>query len=690
MRAIISLLFISLLSVPAALSAAPTPASIVNATIYSEKPSFEADTPFRLGVLLEPVAGWHTYWENPGDAGLATKLVWTLPEGFTAGTIDWPMPRRMAEGPLVVYGYEGTVFLPVTITPPAALNPGPYTFRVKASWLVCKDICIPEAVELEITLPDALAGASNAAKLFSNHDALKPSMVALPATYADDGTHLTVSVPLSLINTQDTPVTAAQLFLREHSVVRYAAEQQVSVEDGVLRIVVERSSSTPLETLHGLLSVTAGGKQKYFDLVLQSAESANQSADKAPTTASLWFPVILLLALLGGMILNLMPCVLPVLSLKALAVVKQANGERLHVRQQGLAYTLGILVSFAAIAAVLLALKAGGEAVGWGYQMQSPAFVGFLIYLLFLVGLSLSGFFYLPVVFGNLGASMMEASSVKGSFLTGMLATAVATPCTAPFMASAVGAALTLPSWQALLVFETLGLGLALPFLLISLYPKLLRFLPKPGAWMETFKQFLAFPMYASVIWLLWVLAQQTGPGGVAVALIGMLVIVIAIWMKRLFANPATYRLAALAALAGIIVLSLMCLSKQEMPESMPASAAEHGVETVAFSPTALGSLRMEGKPVFVDVTAAWCITCQVNKRVAIQTDRVMQAFKERGVTLMVADWTRRNKDITEFLANFGYQGVPLYVFYPAGGGEAKVLPQLLTPDIVIDAITAN
>ncbi len=375
------------------------------------------------------------------------------------------------------------------------------------------------------------------------------------------------------------------------------------------------------------------------------------------------------LALLGGLVLNLMPCVLPVLSLKALALVKKSGRERAHTARHGVAYTLGILLSFAVIAALLIALQQSGEAVGWGFQMQSPAFVGFLIYLLFLVGLSLSGVFHLPVLLGGVGGNLAGEASLRGSFFTGILATLVATPCTAPFMASAVGAALTMPPWAAMLVFLSLGFGLALPFLLISIFPSTLRFLPKQGAWMVRFKEFLAFPMYGSVIWLLWVLGLQAGIGAVALVLIGLLLLVFALWLQNL-------RFLAIIAAALFAVFSLTIISPQPTK-----------TEGIAYSKQALESLRAEGKPVFVDATAAWCITCQVNKKLVLDSAEVQAAFKEKNIVFMVADWTNRNAEITAFLQAFGYNGVPLNVFYPAGG-EPIVLPQILSKETVITTIT--
>ena len=572
-----------MLSLPALPAQAAEP--IVRASLISEYQQIEAGKPFRVGVLLEPQKeGWHTYYKDPGDAGLATTLNWHLSEDYKVSEIDWPPFKKLDEAGIVVNAYIGSVLLPVTITPPSGSHPDDahYTLSVHAQWLVCHEICIPESADLVLTLPiiDGTPQKSEQAQLFTE-------------------------------GTKDVPVPP-------------------------------------------------------------------KMAPKRVTKA-VDFPLTLLFALLGGLILNLMPCVLPVLSLKALTLVKKAGSEKAAARRQGIAYTFGVLLSFALVASVLIGLQKAGQAVGWGYQMQSPAFVSFLIFLLFTVGLNLSGIFELPVLLGRLHVS--SHASARGSFLTGVLATAVATPCTAPFMASAVGVALTLPPLKAMLVFEALGLGLALPFLLISFCPPLLRLLPKPGHWMYVFRHVLAFAMYGSVIWLLWVLTLQIGAGGMAVALTCLLLLTAALMIRH---KPwLALLLAAIVWVGGLSSLSGM---PQQQHNMMPPSTEMQGVEVVSFSKDKLAELRMQHKTVFVDATAAWCITCQVNARTAIRTPRAVERFRRRGAVLMIADWTQRNAEITEFLADFGYNGVPLYVVYPADG-EPKVLPQILTTDIVVDAI---
>ncbi|MDX2112713.1 MAG: protein-disulfide reductase DsbD family protein [Alphaproteobacteria bacterium] len=651
------------------------------ATLVSAQEALVAGKPLRVGLVLDHEPGWHSYWENPGEAGIPTTLNWQLPDGFSASAIDWPLPKQVREGPLLVHSYYGQFLLPVTLTVPDALDADSITLALTADWLVCKDICIPETAELSLTLPvRSESEASIYASMFETHDETKPKPLSEKGLYSIAGKEFSLSVPLAALG--DGTITSAFFFPREQGHIVYSSEQIIELDSDTLTLTTTASDTAPSGNLTGFLAVTTERESRAFAITLAPAANAATLQD----TPSLSFLTALLLALIGGVILNLMPCVLPVLSLKALAIVKKTGHERAHVAKLGVAYTLGILVSFAGIAAVLIGLQHGGEAVGWGYQMQSPVFVTLLVYLLFLVGLNLSGLFDLPVLLGA-QASAMNDSSVRGSFATGVLATAVATPCTAPFMASALGLALTLPSWQAMLVFLSLGLGLALPFLLISFFPALLRFLPKPGAWMESFKQLLAFPMYGSAIWLLWVLALQTGADGVALALIGLLMLVLAIWMKRLFA-PESRAYLPLALLLALLAVgyTTSTIAALDAPRQQ-TDASSHGIETVDYSKEQLAALRSQPRPVFLDATAAWCITCKVNAAVAIHTEASARAFRDSGTVLMIADWTRRNPEITELLKSFGYQGVPLYVYY-APGRDPVVLPQVLSEDLVIRTLT--
>ncbi len=660
---------------------------ITRATLVADTDAIKAGIPFKAGVLLEPKQGWHTYWENPGDAGLPTALAWALPQDFNASGILWPAPERINEGPLTIYGYHDTVFLPATITPPATLNDSEiYKVSVKVDWLVCKDICIPESATLDMAMPVGTPTTSAQSALFAAHDKIFPKVLDETFSFTQNETNLDLSIPREALNVNN--ISEVQFFMRQQNAMRYNEKQAFKADAHTLNVSLIKSNADVPAALSGILSVkNNSGDAKYFDIQLKAGSGSAPTPMSSHTEAApqdVFFPLVLAFAILGGIILNLMPCVLPVLSLKALAILKKADKHKAEVRKHGIAYTFGILVSFAVLAGFLISLQQAGEHVGWGYQMQSPIFVGFLVYLMFLVGLNLSGLFNLPVLLGNTGSALANESSARGSFFTGVLATAVATPCTAPFMASAVGVALTLPSWQAFLIFEALGFGLALPFLLISFAPALLRFLPRPGAWMETFKHILAFPMYASVIWLLWVLMLQTSISGMVIILCGLLAIFLIFWMKRMFMNHSAHDWFAAIAILGTIVFTLYQINNTEYTPSQ----YEHGdMSSVPYSADKLTELRAQGRSVFINATAAWCITCQVNAKTAIHTQTVMDAFKEQDITYMVADWTRQNDDISNFLKSFGYQGVPLYVFYPANNGAPVVLPQLLTPSIILETI---
>ncbi len=555
--------------------------NVVRATLLSDTYSVNAGEDIKTQILLDTPQGWHTYYKEPGDAGLPTKLEWKLPDGFSAGEIQWPSPEKFSEGKLTTYGYSGQTLLPITLKAPDKLDDKSYNFSVRVQWLVCSQICIPEEQTVNLELP--------------------------------------------------------------------AGEKTIATEKNEEK----KEENTP-----------------------SLQEEATQPSASLSLAALL---TTLSLALLGGIILNVMPCVLPILSLKALSLVKKSGHVRTHTAKYGIAYTLGVLLSFFAIALLIITLRQGGEAVGWGFQMQSPAFIGFLIYLLFLVGLNLSGAFYLPVIFGNAGKEITHGNSLRGSFFTGILATLVATPCTAPFMASAVGAALLLPSWAAILVFLTLGLGLALPFLLISIFPGLLKLLPRPGAWMEQFKEFLAFPIYASVVWLLWVLGKQIGIDGVALSLCGLLLIIFIIWLQKVNSRcNIFFRIFFLVSSLIMLMAIIFSLGKINITNS----------DSIPYSASELSRLRGENKAVYVDVTAAWCITCQLNKNVALDTKNTQRAFKDNNVVFMIADWTSKNPEITKFLNSFGYNGVPLNVFYPKDGGTPVVLPQILSEQIVIETIS--
>lgn len=438
--------------------------------------------------------------------------------------------------------------------------------------------------------------------------------------------------------------------------------------------ILEPTSPTPLSGGDG------GGSPQ-----TQTDPSPRNSPPPAPSASEGGIFSYLLLALLGGIILNLMPCVFPVLSLKALAIAKHSDAPKKEIHREGMAYTLGILTCFWVLAGLLIGFQQAGESIGWGFQFQSPGFVAIMALLLFFIGLNLSGLFELPTLLGGLAGKIGAENSAKNSYFTGILAALVATPCTAPFMATAVGFALSQPAFTSLLIFTFLGLGLALPFILISFIPGALKWLPKPGAWMETFKHFLAFPMYLSAIWLLWVLGTQTGMEGIIATLLITFLIIFLVWAKGRCGFKSSF-----CSVANLFIIAALLALLTEALGSLQPSAdnAASGHES-SFSTEKLAALRQSGTPVFVDATASWCITCKVNYATSISNAEVQQAFKDQGITYMVADWTNKNTEITNYLASYGYKGVPLYVYY-APGQEGTILPQILTPALILQTIALS
>lgn len=672
--------------------------------LLSEVEAIRPGQPFRLGLSIRHEPEWHTYWRNPGDSGLETRLSWTLPDGFEAGEIQWPFPERHEIEHLVNYGYSGRILLPVEISPPASLTDGgKIGIGLKADWLVCRIECIPGSAELVIELPvltaeddaDRTVAESGFAPRFARADARRPEPVDWPASFSTDGGQLSVQVqganPATIAATSAARIPAGidslQFFPAHPTLVEHAATPFLARDGDTLQISQPLSpyfSRSP-ETLEFLL-VDPDAERAW---ALTARPGTLQSAGPATAAAGPGQPLYLLLAmaLAGGVLLNLMPCVFPVLSLKAMSLVSSGL-ER--PRGHALAYTGGVLVSFAALAGLLLALRAGGEAVGWGFQLQSPWFVGVLIYLLFAMGLSLSGLFEFGTRWMGLGQNLADREGLRGSFFTGILATLVASPCTAPFMGTALGLAVMLPASQAMSVFLALGLGLALPLAAIGSWPSLARALPRPGPWMETFKQLMAFPLYLTVVWLIWVLARQTGPDGVGALLAGLVALAFALWLAG---RPQTRRRTAAAAHAAtalslIAALAALVAGTSRPPD--PVSSANSAWEP--FSEARLAEVNADPDiGAFVNMTADWCVTCLVNERVALDTETVRRAMRESGTVYLKGDWTRRDPAITRYLERFERNGVPLYVFYPAGDADNPVvLPQILTPATVAAALDGD
>jgi thiol:disulfide interchange protein len=674
---------------PPAFADAP-PAPRVHVDLVSEVRSVLPGSTFWVGVRQRIAPGWHTYWVNPGDSGQPMTIDWQLPPGFSAGALAWPHPQRLPVGPAMSFGYTDEVVLPIPITAPAGLAPGTSaTLRGQASWLVCEKICIPEEAPVSLTLLVGPAGPDPAgAALLAVARRAVPGPSPWPVSFA--ATPETVTFTVRAPGLARERIADVWFYPMRWGAIEHAADQTADITADEMTIRTTRGAlpEAMAAPIDGVLVITepldhGPARQAFFV----------QAVPAGPETGSGLLQA-LALALAGGLALNAMPCVLPVLSVKALTLVRHASGGRAATSAHGLAYTAGVLVSFAALAGVLLALRAGGERIGWGFQLQAPWFVTFLAYVLFTMALMLSGVLSVSGRLAGLGQDLAARGGYTGSFFTGALATVAATPCTAPFMGTAVGFAVMQPWGTALLIFEALGLGLALPFLLLSLVPAWRRLLPRPGPWMERLQQLLAFPLYASVAWLVWVLSQQAGPAGVAVVLTGLVLIGFAAWLWAVgrFATPPWRHVAAAgAALAAGLALATVGLEHPSPQGSSPAEAPA-GAVWEPFSPERLAELRAAGTPVFVNITAAWCITCLVNERVALRSPAVTRAFADKGVARLRGDWTRRDAQITQVLDAFGRNGVPLYLLYPrtgggSGGGVAIVLPQILSEDTVVQAV---
>jgi len=657
--------------------------------------------PLWLGLKIEHQPHWHTYWKNPGDSGLPTSLEWTLSGGATAGDIEWPTPKKLPIGPLLNYGYEDTLLLPVPVTVPSGFAADRLDVKLHADWLVCQEVCIPQSGDFALSIP-ARASTVEDAALFAAARAAQPQPApGAQASARLQGQTLQVQVsglpaawqgrPLSLL--PETPGLLQNAAVQKAGwhgdawTAELPLDPQRSASPAALPVVL----ITPGQAAGIEVEVKVAGPwpAAATPAELPAPGAAPAAPDAAATlpaapASSAGLMLTLLLALAGGTLLNLMPCVFPVLSLKVFGFASKANDRR-ALLAGGLAYTAGVVLSFVALAALLLALRAGGEQLGWGFQLQSPAVIAALAALFTLIGLNLAGLFE----FGSLLPGTWLAASARhplvDSLLTGVLAVAVASPCTAPFMGASLGAAVTLPTAQALAVFAALGLGMALPYLLASAWPGLARALPRPGVWMAHFKSLMAFPMFATVVWLVWVLGQQTGIDGAAALLAALVALAFVAWAlgSAALGRRARWGFGALALALLAVTLSWTLPALRESAAA-PATAAA-GWEP--WTPAREAELRAQGRPVFVDFTAAWCVTCQVNKRATLNDASVRADFRAKGVALLEADWTRRDAAITAELARLGRSGVPVYVLYAPGGAPPHLLSEILSVGQVRDLL---
>lgn len=653
----------------------PVQLEYTKAELLSDVKAIQPGKPFWVVLKLTMRPGWHTYWQNPGDSGLATAIDWQLPQGFKASAINWLPPHRINAGTLTNFGYSNESFHLVEITPAKDISSQPQTLVAKASWLVCEDTCIPEEAELTLTLP---VNAESAATDFSEHQALfsqlrseLPKATDIKGQYEVKDKYLNAHIPLEIIG--NITINQLELFPNAKDIIRNAAAQEWSVSEGKIKIRVPQGLINAKGDIQALIKINSTEPRAVHSFTLNLVAAPPAAAITKETT-NIW--QVLLFAFLGGLILNAMPCVFPILSLKALGIAQKSHGKSSFVRHEGVLYTFGVLISFAVLSGLLIALKYTGQSVGWGFQMQSPTFVAVMVYLMFLIGLSLSGAFYFPMLFANATTGKHPSSS----FWVGVLAVLVATPCTAPFMGIAVGYALTQSALILALIFLSLGIGFAFPYLLITLFPPILKLLPKPGPWMETFKELLAFPMYATVVWLLWVLTLQAGTRGLILTSFGLVISAFSIWLWQ--------KLRLKNIIAKTLWLVILIAGSAWPLAFLSSTVNENHAPVTAFSLEKLNQLRTEKKAVFVNVTAAWCITCKVNE-VILKGQSISDLFKNKDISYLEADWTNQNSEISNYLTSFGRSGVPLYIYYPKSG-EPVVLPQLLTESIVIDALSGK
>lgn len=667
----------------------------VKASLIATETSVQPGGSTTVALRLEHEPEWHTYWINPGT-GYATSLTWELPEGWTAGEIRWPTPHVVKDrkGNITGNGYENVTFLPVTLTVPANARSGEtITVRALAEWLMCADVCIPGEAKLSLDLqissdapqPATGSGAEAAASLAS----LPRDVPGWDLTATRSGNKVTLRLQAGPNVPHNAP--SGLWFFASDGFIQYDRPQ--TVRTGVpgeffVDLPVAASANPATERLVGVLATEGGWLSGVklpgmtVDLPLGAVTPASGTVGATAAGSPAGLAGTLVLSVLGGLILNLMPCVFPVLGIKILGFVNQAGHDRGRVVVHGLVFTAGVLLSFWALAGALAILRAGGDELGWGFQLQSPGFVYALALVLLVFALNLSGVFEFGLGATSVGASLQMKSGYGGSFFTGVLATVVATPCSAPFLAPALGAALAMPVAESFLVFTAIALGLSAPYLLLSIFPQAIRILPRPGAWMETFKQFMAFPLYATVAALVWVLAGQLSEGGMLAALLGLVVAALGAWFYGRWNAPGTSTSRARFGLvAGLVLLAAGAFT------GWPRPPAPNGLVWEPWSTETVARLRAEGRPIYVDFTARWCATCQTNKQIVFSSDEVLDLFAKRNVAALKADWTNKDPAITAELAKWNRSAVPFNLVYLPGQPEPKVLPELLVPSTVLAAL---
>ncbi len=663
----------------AAVAQAPDPYSKgphLATRLIAESATPAAGATVTLAYDVTPQPGWHGYWQNPGDAGFPAKFAWTLPAGVTARAPVYPVPTTLIIADLMNYVFEQHYTLLVTLDIPAGLAPGTkLPIKLRSNYLVCtEEICVPEAADLsvDLTVGDGIILPATRAQFDAFRQAI-PKPIGMGAQYQIDGKTVRIGIPYPAA----TPLDKAYFFPVTQGSVNYAAPQKV-VRDGD-RLVIETEAGKATGPIEGVLRIgDARGLTLSATPGTVAPAAANGAAGSEGVPKDVLIATLIALggAILGGLILNIMPCVFPILSLKALSLAKGSVNER-EARGEALAYTAGVLTVIMGLGATILALRAGGAAVGWAFQLQSPGTIVVLLLLVVALTLNLAGLFEIPTP-----RFVDSASGASGAFATGALAAIIATPCTGPFMGAALGAALVLPWYAALAIFFGLGFGLAIPFLLIGFVPSLRKALPKPGAWMETFRQILAVPMGLTAIWLAWVLGGEAGTDGITLGLLGALGVAIVLFVigKRQHRGLSAHWLSVVL-LVGVTAATAYYV--RAVPKGAAGAAALAAENQTMFSEEKLAEARAKGQPVFAYFTADWCLTCKVNERVAIDTDQVKAVFAKHNVAVMVGDWTDGDPKLGRFIEQHNRAGVPLYLFYKPGAAEPEILPQVLTPALL-------
>jgi thiol:disulfide interchange protein DsbD len=660
-------------------------ASHVKVKLVSEYDSIQPGAIIWVGIHEKMEPEWHTYWKNPGESGAPTQIKWNLPKGFEPGPIVWPAPHKIEVPPVVSYGYEDEVLLMVPIKTPSHLKAG-QKIRLAATveWLECKDVCIPGTTEVQLQLPviekPPAINSIWADKFLKAREQLPTPIKDWKIRVEDrqDTYVIQIDPPANFNDILKT----IYFYPEELRVINYSAPQILKRSSQTYSLKIEKaeSSTGTASQLLGLLSLQSVQGQAIHLQISPVVENAQQSHSSWAWLVAIFF------AFLGGLILNLMPCVLPVVSIKVLGFIKQSGGSRREALKQSLIFMLGVLVAFWVLAGFILVLRSSGNQLGWGFQLQSPVFIGALVSLFFLMGLNLFGLYEVGSSFVQLNDATKNHKGALKSFLSGILATIVAAPCTAPFMGSAMGYALSQPAPVTYLVFSFLGFGMALPYVLLSQSPTFLKYIPKPGPWMEIFKQIMGFMMMACVVWLLWVFGHQRDTDAVALALLGLTFQALGVWLwgriqMGLIGNKRIGIL--LATIFFILGTVILFNSTRRETKSTSPNISENGWEE--FSEIKIRDFQAQGRPVFIDFTAAWCLTCQVNEKVALNNAEVRKLFKEKNVALLKGDWTNKNNEITKVLTSYERSGVPFYLLYSSDPSvPPQILPEILTPDIVI------